>query len=68
MWQAKAAALVTEARLNAQTAGHAYPILGVAQYLAVQQAEAAAGDGGRNRLEAERGAVSLGGCVNTLSP
>ncbi|HEX9606741.1 MAG TPA: phosphatase PAP2 family protein [Gemmatimonadaceae bacterium] len=52
--------------------GHAYPLLGVAQYLAVQKAEAAIGDppvqsastgngigaGGRPRLEADRGAVA----------
>ena len=52
--------------------GHAYPLLGVAQYLAVQEAEAAIGDppvqsassgdgigaGGRPRLEADRGAVA----------
>src|SRR2546423_2456361 len=52
-------------------AGHAYPLLGVAQYLAVQQAEAslgvadveaanAAGNnaGGRRRVESIRGAVA----------
>src|SRR3989449_5189808 len=51
---------------------HAYPLLGVAQYLAVQRAEAAEGGsdvanmgsgigigaGGRNRLELDRGAVA----------
>jgi len=71
-WQAKAAGLVTQAGFNPQTATHAYPLLGVAQYLAVQRAEAAEGGtdvanldsgigvgaGGRNRLELDRGAVA----------
>ncbi len=71
-WQEKAASLVTQAGFNPQTATHAYPLLGVAQYLAVQRAEAAEGGtdaeawassngiggGGRNRLELDRGAVA----------
>src|SRR5439155_5764157 len=71
-WQARAAALVTQAGFNPQTATHAYPLLGVAQYVAVQRAEAADGGtdaedlasgigigrGGRNRLEMDRGAVA----------
>jgi len=71
-WQEKAAGLVSQAGFNPQTATHAYPLLGVAQYLAVQRAEAAEGDidvanvgsgigigaGGRNRLELDRGAVA----------
>jgi membrane-associated phospholipid phosphatase len=73
-WQEKAASLVSQAGFNAQTATHAYPLLGVAQYLAVQRAEAAEGgidvanvgsgigigigEGGRNRLELDRGAVA----------
>jgi membrane-associated phospholipid phosphatase len=71
-WQEKAAGLVSQAGFNPQTATHAYPLLGVAQYLAVQRAEAADGDtdvangasgigigaGGRNRLELDRGAVA----------
>jgi len=71
-WQARAAALVTQAGFNPQTATHAYPLLGVAQYVAVQRAEAADGGtdaedlasgigigrGGRNRLELDRGAVA----------
>ena len=71
-WQEKAAALVAQAGYNPQTATHAYPLLGVAQYLAVQRAEAADGStdvadassglgigaGGRNRLELDRGAVA----------
>src|SRR6266576_1892802 len=42
-WQEKAAGLVSQAGFNPQTATHAYPLLGVAQYLAVQRAEAATG-------------------------
>ena len=71
-WQKKAAGLVSQAGFNPQTATHAYPLLGVAQYLAVQRAEAAQGGidvenvasgigigaGGRNRLELDRGAVA----------
>jgi len=71
-WQEKAAGLVSQAGFNPQTATHAYPLVGVAQYLAVQRAEAAEGDidvanvgsgigigaGGRNRLELDRGAVA----------
>ena len=71
-WQEKAASLVAQAGFNAQTATHAYPLLGVAQYLAVQRAEAADGGtdvadvasgigigaGGRDRLELDRGAVA----------
>src|SRR5882762_5955006 len=38
-WQEKAAGLVSQAGFNPQTATHAYPLLGVAQYLAVQRAE-----------------------------
>jgi hypothetical protein len=71
-WQEKAAGLVSQAGFNAQTATRAYPLLGVAQYLGVQRAEAADGGtdvadvasgigigaGGRNRLELDRGAVA----------
>src|SRR5436309_6677342 len=71
-WQERAAGLVSQAGFNPQTATHAYPLLGVAQYLAVQRAEAAegggdvanvgsgigSGTGGRNRLELDRGAVA----------
>ena len=71
-WQERAAALVAQAGFNAQTATHGYPLLGVAQYLAVQRAEAAdggtdvlnvasrigIGSGGRDRLELDRGAVA----------
>ena len=79
-WQERAAALVSQAGFNPQTATHAYPLLGVAQYLAVQRAEAADGGtdvanehagvgigaGGRNRLELDRGAVA-GASVTVLT-
>ena len=79
-WQERAAALVSQAGFNAQTATHAYPLLGVAQYLALQRAEAADGGtdvahehagvgigaGGRNRLELDRGAVA-GASVTVLT-
>src|SRR3989442_13995032 len=38
-WQEKAAGLVSQAGFHPQTATHAYPLLGVAQYLALQRAE-----------------------------
>jgi membrane-associated phospholipid phosphatase len=71
-WQERAASLVAQAGFNPQTATHVYPLLGVAQYLAVQRAEAADGGtdvtdvasgigigaGGRSRLELDRGAVA----------
>jgi len=71
-WQEKAASLVSQAGFNSQTATRVYPLLGVAQYLSVQRAEAAEdgadvvtvasgtgiGSGGRNRLELDRGAVA----------
>ncbi|HEV8263393.1 MAG TPA: phosphatase PAP2 family protein [Gemmatimonadales bacterium] len=71
-WQATAATLAGQANFSAITAGHAYPLLSVAQYLAVQRAEAAEGvtdvedrasgigigRGGRDRLELDRGAVA----------
>lgn len=55
VWQARAAVLVSQAGLSPLAAGHAYPLLGVAQYRAVQQAEAS---GGRSELELDRGAVA----------
>jgi membrane-associated phospholipid phosphatase len=57
-WQARAATLVAQAGFNAQTATRGYPLLGVAQYLAVQRAEATDGTGGRAGLELDRGAVA----------
>jgi membrane-associated phospholipid phosphatase len=71
-WQEKAASLAAQASFAAYPAAHAYSLLGVAQYLAVQRAEAAEsgtdladvasevgiGAGGRNRLELDRGAVA----------
>jgi hypothetical protein len=65
-WQARARSLATAANFSAISAAHAYPILGVAQYLAVQLAQAAINGGGRNRLEADRGAVA-GASVVTLT-
>ena len=80
-WQETARNLVVQARLGPIPAGHAYPLLGVAQYLAVQRAETAAGGtdvnaadasgdgigvGGRARLETDRGAVA-GASVVVLS-
>jgi len=44
--------------MNPLQAAHAYALLGVAQYLAVQEADLAAGSNGRSQLEAERGAVA----------
>ena len=57
-WQQKARDLVSKDSLAAVQATHMYPILGVAQYLAVQRAQAAINGGGRQRLEADRGAVA----------
>jgi membrane-associated phospholipid phosphatase len=57
---------VSAANLAAVQATHIYPILGVAQYLAVQRTQAAINGGGRERLEADRGAVA-GASVVTLS-
>src|SRR4051812_6622822 len=55
-WQKTARDLVAEANFSPLAAGRAYPLLGVAQYLAVQRAEVA--QGGNERLEADRGAVA----------
>ncbi len=71
-WQATAGTLVAQARILPCAAGRLYAFVGVAQYLAVQRAEAAAGGtdaaggvsgdgigiGGRSRLETDRGAVA----------
>jgi len=65
-WQQTARNLVVQAKLGPIPAGHAYPLLGVAQYLAVQRAEAAADVGGRALLETDRGAVA-GASVAVLS-
>ena len=80
-WQLTARNLVSAANQAAVQATHVYPILGVAQYLAVQRAEAAVGDpgidaanasgngvgaGGRQRMETDRGAVA-GASVVALS-
>ena len=57
-WQAIARTLVAQAAFAPTTAGRAYPYLGVAQYLAVQKAEAAINGEGRVRTESDRGAVA----------
>ena len=58
-WQAMAATHVPmPPAMNPLQAGHAYALVGVAQYLAVQQADAAVGSDGRSQFEAERGAVA----------
>jgi hypothetical protein len=80
-WQVTARTLVAQANFGPPPAARAYPLLGVAQYLAVQQAQAAIGGndeeasdasdngigaGGRRRLEADRGAIA-GASVVVLS-
>src|SRR5213593_4871125 len=65
-WQQTARNLVVQARLGPLPAAHAYPLLGVAQYLAVQRAEDADPVGGRALLETDRGAVA-GASVVVLS-
>src|SRR4029077_452019 len=56
-WQTTAATRVVQAGFAPFTASRALSLLGVAQYLAVQRAEGADGDG-RNQLELDRGAVA----------
>jgi membrane-associated phospholipid phosphatase len=72
VWQGTAATLVAQAKLSPYAAGRPYALVGVAQYLAVQRAEAATGDrdvetaasddetgrGGRGRRESDGGAVA----------
>jgi membrane-associated phospholipid phosphatase len=65
-WQQLARTLVSQAGYTPIQATHHYPILGVAQYLAVQRAEAAIAGEGRVRLESDRGAVA-GASVVALS-
>ncbi|MES3032505.1 MAG: vanadium-dependent haloperoxidase [Gemmatimonadota bacterium] len=72
-WQALAVTMVSQASYSPLQAARAYPLVGVAQYRAVQRAEASlgvtntdqqpasangVGAGGRTRLEADRGAVA----------
>ncbi len=57
-WQATAATRASQANFSPLAATHAYGLVGVAQYWAVQRADAAADDNGRSQLEAERGAVA----------
>jgi hypothetical protein len=81
VWQATARTLVSQAAFSPLAAVHAYPLLGVAQYLAVQRAEAAIrgrdhegekgsgddnGNGGSQLGATDRGAVA-GASVVTLS-
>jgi PAP2 superfamily len=66
VWQQTARDLVAGASYNPLQAAHAYPLVGVAQYQAVQQAEAAINGQGRVRLESDRGAVA-GASVVVLS-
>src|SRR2546425_11993522 len=51
--------------LNPLQSAHAYALLGVAQYLAAQETDAAAGRNGQSQLQAERSAGAGGttGCV-----
>jgi hypothetical protein len=63
VWQTTAANLVAGATFNPFQAARAFGLVGVAQYLAVQRTEGAAsdaesGDGGRSRLELDRGVVA----------
>jgi membrane-associated phospholipid phosphatase len=59
VWQVMAAAKVSQANFAPPNAGHAYGLLGVAQYLAVQEAEGSADfGGGRSQFELDRGAVA----------
>jgi len=57
-WQETARTLVMQAKQNPVAANRTYALVSVAQYLAVQQAEAAADVGGRALLETDRGAVA----------
>src|SRR5256885_13057211 len=70
-WQGTAAHLVMQANLSPTVATRAYSLVGVAQYLAVQQAEGVTharhgdddgddetGGGGRSDPESDRGAVA----------
>jgi membrane-associated phospholipid phosphatase len=44
--------------MNPLQAAHAYALVGVAQYLAVQRADLAVGTNGRSQFDAERGAIA----------
>ncbi len=57
-WQATTATRVSAANFSPLAATRAYGLVGVAQYWAVQRAEAADGSGGRDQLELDRGAVA----------
>ena len=64
-WQGTARTLVAGANFNALAAGRAYPLLGIAQYLAVQRADAAEASI-HERAQTEQGAVA-GASVAVLS-
>lgn len=57
-WQARTAVLIAGVNASPVATAHDYGLVGVAQYRAVQIADAAAGNDGRSQLEAERGAVA----------
>lgn len=73
-WQLVARKMVSDAKFTPIAGGHAYPLLGVAQYLAVQRAEARGGKGDREDkksssdvgVDTDRGAVA-GASVAVLS-
>ena len=69
-WQQKATTLVARGSFNPQAAARAFALLAVAEYRAVQRAEATPGNGigggGRSRLETHRGAIA-GASVVVLS-
>lgn len=57
-WQVLSLTRAAQANFSPLQTAHAYSLLGVAQYWAVQRADAVADNNGRSRLEAERGAVA----------
>jgi len=57
-WQSLAATRVAAANFSPLQGARAYGLVGVAQYWAVQRAEGAKGEGGRDQLELDRGAVA----------
>ncbi len=61
VWQQKARDLVAGAGFSPLAAGRAYPLLGVAQYLAVQRAEAAVGVPNTKSADASGNGIGSGG-------
>lgn len=57
-WQSTAAIRVAGATFSPLQSARAFGLLGVAQYWAVQRAEGAGGEGGRDQAELDRGAVA----------